>query len=391
MKWGEPFFSGVLLGGYLGLMSLSWTAMLAGIAGWMGRWAMPSSGAVDLPRLSICIPARNEAHQIVACLQAALASDHPDFEVVLVDDGSTDGTAEKARSLQDSRLVVISGTPLPKGWSGKAWALTQAVSHASGNHLLFIDADVVLAPETAYKAAGVLVAKKLALLSLFGTWDLKSFWEKVAIPTIGWFVRGAVNMEAVNAPGKKDAFANGQFILVEKSAYLHAGGHGAIRQSVLDDVRLAEVIKQAGHPIGLFHAPEAFRVRLYRSLGEIIRGYTKNFYEGMGRNPSLALGAVLFLFIGAGLPYLLLFFSIVFPGFFFAGLNHVWLWQGWILGVCLLPVLFRYRVERLDGRSGALAWAHPLGNLVLGWILLQSMFSVSVEWKGREFHDGKAG
>lgn len=391
MRWGEPAFSEMLLGAYLGLMSLLWGGLTAGVGAWQRKFALPELPGADYPRLSICLPARNEAHQIRSCLEAALGADYPDLELILVDDHSTDGTAQIAASLQDPRLKILTGQDLPGGWSGKSWACQQAAEAASGELLLFIDADVELGPAPLRQAVAVLQARKLAMLSLFGTWKLESFWERVAIPVIGWFVRGATDLDAVNSPGRKEAFANGQFILVRRDAYVQTGGHGAVRASVLDDVRLAQSFKQQGLALGLYHAPRAFQVRLYRNLSEIVQGYTKNFYEGMNRNPALALGAILFLFVGSGLPYLLGAAALFWPRGLFVGLEVSWPWTNWILGICLLPLVFRWRLERADGRDGRYAWSHPVGNLVLGWVLLRSMFVVRTEWKGRSFHDGKAG
>jgi chlorobactene glucosyltransferase len=384
--------SEVLLAGFLGLLTLLWTALLAGAGAWHRRFAPPEVETGELPPLTICIPARDEAHQIGAAVRAALASDHPDFEVVLVDDCSSDGTAAVAldAAAGDRRLRVIHGTPPAAGWAGKPWACARAASEAHGQMLLFIDADAQISPTAARRAAAVLQARRLALLSLFGTWRLESFWERVAIPVIGWFVRGVTDVEAVNTPGRREAFANGQFLLVDRAAYEALGGHAAVRAEVLEDVRLAHAIKQRGGALGLYSAPWAFQVRLYRSLGEILAGYGKNFYEGMGRRPHVALGALLFLSMSSFLPYVLLGAVMLSPQTLLTGMSVDWFWKGWIAVVCGLPVAFRFRLDRADGRSGAFAWSHPLGNLVLAGVLLSSMFRVRTRWKGRTFHDGRA-
>lgn len=394
MRWGDPSLSEILLGGYLGMLTLLWVGLVAGVGSWRKQNRLPavSPPAEPLPPLTICIPARNEARNIAACVRAALAQDHPALEVVVVDDGSSDGTGDLARAAGegDRRLHVIPGTELPKGWAGKPWACLRAAGEASGRHLLFIDADVVLAPTAARLAAEVLLAKRLSMLSLFGTWRLDSFWELVAIPVIGWFVRGATDVRAVNTPSRPEAFANGQFILVEREAYDAVSGHEAVKAEVLDDVRLARAFKQQGHPLGLYFAPELFAVRLYTSLAEIVAGYTKNFYEGMDRRPLVALSALVFLVICALLPWVCLAAALLRPSVVLTGIPVAWPWTAWIALVCALPMLLRWRIDRADGRSGALFWTHPLGNLVLGWVLLRAMFTVETRWKGRVFHDGKA-
>jgi hypothetical protein len=229
---------------------------------------------------------------------------------------------------------------------------------------------------------------QLELLSLFGDWALESFWEGAVIPVIGWFIRGAVDLEAVNDPGRPEAFANGQFILVRRTGYDSLGGHEAVRAEVLEDVRLANAFKQRALPTGLFHAPGAFSVRLYAALSEIVSGYGKNLYEGMGRRPGVAIGALLFIAVSTLLPYVLLAACLAGQAGSWSGPG--WGWTLWLAGIAALIHVFRFRLERQDGRTGWHALTHPLGNLLFAWILLRSLFGVEAEWKGRRFVDGKA-
>lgn len=393
IHWGEPTFSLIIAGAFLGLMTLVWAALALGVGQWGRRWRLtPGPPPAEPPRLSICVPARNEAGRIGVCVQAALASDYPALEVVVVDDRSTDGTAAEAilAAAGDPRFRLIEGTDPPPGWAGKPWACVRAAGEASGELLLFIDADVRIAPWAISAAVSALTARRLSLLSLFGDWDLRGFWELAVIPVIGWFIRGSVDLDAVNDPGRPEAFANGQFILVTREAYDRVGGHGVVKAEVLDDVRLARAIKQRAMPCGLLHAPGAFSARLYRGLGEIVSGYSKNLYEGMDRQPVLAAGAVLFVFVSTLSPYVAL--AVIGGGRLLLGWHLVsWPWVLWILGICLLIHVFRWRLERQDGRSGWHALSHPLGNLVFVWVLLRSIFSIEAQWKGRRFVDGKAG
>jgi len=397
VTWGHPELSPILIGAYLALLTLLWLALIAGTGGWGRRWYLHRPPLADGEaaehcdvRLSICIPARDEVVHIGRCVKAALATHWPDLEVIVVDDQSRDATAEAARLAGegDARLRVIAGTDRPPNWAGKPWACARAAGEARGDILCFVDADVILDPDAIPALVRALVDRQLSLVSAFGTWELVGFWERVVIPAVGWLIRGAVDLNRVNDPGRPEAFANGQIILVERHAYDGLDGHGSVRDQILEDVRLAEQFKRRGHSVGLFVAPWAFQVRLYQTLGQIVRGYAKNLYEGMGRQPVIGLGAVLFIFVGALLPYLGLA----------TGLYVRWSWgwgipgDGWLIWtavVCALQLVFRWCLERRDGRSGAIAWAHPLANLVLVAILFRSMFAMEVRWKGRGFVDGR--
>ncbi len=396
MIWADPAVSGVLIAAYLGLLSVLWLALILGTGRWGRRWTLqrPSLGGdslADGARISICIPARDEILNIRLCLEAVLQSRWPDLEVLVVDDRSRDGTADAARLMtkDDPRVRVIDGTEPPSGWAGKPWACARAAGEATGDVLCFVDADVRLAPDAVPALAGEMVRRGCALISAYGSWTLVGFWERVVVPAVGWLIRGAVDLDVVNDPGRPEAFANGQLIMVQRAAYEAMDGHGSVRDQVLEDVRLAEQCKRRGNVCGMVVAPWAFTVRLYQGLGDIYRGYAKNLYEGMGRSPIIGLGAVLFILVGALLPFAALFFGL------YARIHWGWSvpgdgWIAWCSGVCLLQVVFRWRLERRDGRSGSIAWAHPLANVVLVAILLRSIFAMEVRWKGRGFVDGRA-
>ena len=388
--------SAMILGSYLGLLSLVWLGLIAGVQRWGGAWQLKRPGldegeGADAMRVSVCIPARNEAENIGACVRAALSSRWPNLEVIVVDDRSDDGTADvaKAVGLGDERLHVVEGTQPPRGWAGKPWACVRAAGESQGQVLCFVDADVRLAPDAVGALVGEMVRSDLRLISAYGSWDLRGFWERLLVPAVGWLIRGAVNLDCVNDPGRPEAFANGQVIMVERNAYDSMMGHQVVKSEVLEDVRLAEQFKRRGHSVGMRVAPWAFQVRLYDSLGAIINGYSKNLYEGMGRQPSLALGAVLFIFVGALLPWLALFVSL------WGRLAWGWAvpgdtWLFWCAVVCALQLVFRWRLELKDGRPGTIALLHPIANILLVWILFRSMFGMEATWKGRRFVDGKA-
>jgi len=391
--WGQPVFDSILMGGYLALMTLMWGGLVLGVPRWgrSHRLGRPTGAAPDRGiRVTICIPARNEADNIASCISAARAQTWPNLEIVVVDDRSTDDTGAVARAAADTdpRVCVVAGTEPPEGWSGKAWACTRAAGEGSGELLVFVDADVTLHPDAIRATIAAMDARALDLFSAFGTWRLESFWEQVAIPPVGWLIRGSIDLDAVNAPGKEAAFANGQFIAVRREAYTKIDGHGAVRGTILDDVALATAIQRRGCRIGLVDAPWLFEVRLYRSLGAVVEGYAKNLYEGMDRRLSTGVGAIFFILVGTLFPYVGVAAGVgarlglqwQVPG---------WGWVLWFVGICALQVVFRYRVDRRDGRDPRFCWTHAIGNLVLVWILMRSIAGLETQWKGRRFIDGR--
>lgn len=394
INWEDPILSNLFFGGYFALLTLVWGLMILASSQWGKNWKVlrPSHAPKeDSPSVSICVPARNEAENIGDCVRSALSTDWPNFELIVVDDRSDDGTGDIAREAGggDPRLKVIEGVEPVAGWAGKPWTCLRAAKESKGAWLLFIDADVRIDSKAVQAAVETAMENDVSLLSFFGTWKLVSFWERVLIPAVGWLIRGSVDLDRTNSVAHSEAFANGQFVLMSRKAYFAIDGHGSVRDQVLEDVRLAEVVKRNGLSAQIRPAAWAFQVRLYRALGEIVSGYTKNVYEGLGRRPILGFGAALFLFIGSLLPFILA--VVMTLGYFvwsWGIVTPVWLVWVWVL--CLMQFIFRAQQEKLDGRSPMIAWTQPLANTLLIWILLRSTTKVSVQWKGRTFVDGKA-
>lgn len=365
----------------LSLVTVPWIWAHALFGGWGKGYTLEKSAPTG-KSVRVVVPARNEAGNIGGCVRALL-TDSAVTEVVVVDDQSTDGTAAEATAAAagNARLRVIEAPDRPAGWAGKPWAVCVGAAGATTDYLLFVDADVNVAPGAVSAAVSRAIRDQAGLLSLYGTWELGSFWERVLIPAFGWFIRSSVDLNRANAEGPLSLpFANGQFILVNRETYERWGGHRVVAAEVLDDVRLAAAARGAGVRRRMLWAPWAFRVRLYRSFGEIVAGYRKNLYEGMGRRRWLgAVAAVTTAATTAAVPLA-------------AGI----LWAVgrpadavWAAAITLAMIGLRARIEVRDGRSPAYAVFHPLAGGVIAAVLLLSMWP-RASWKGRSFVQGKS-
>lgn len=194
------------------------------------------------PLISICIPARNEEQNIRACVEAALTQDYPNFEVIVLDDRSTDATPRILADLaaRDSRLRLISGSELPPGWIGKPHALRQASAAARGAWLCFIDADTFLAPQALSSCYVKALEVQADLFTTLHRQIMASFWEKTVLPIVVTALSVGFSPRKVNDPAHKDAVASGQFILIRREIYKKIGGHASVWDQIVEDQAIAE-------------------------------------------------------------------------------------------------------------------------------------------------------
>jgi len=206
------------------------------------------------------IPARNEAEQIGATL-AALAAQGGSLKTMLVDDGSDDGTAERALSVPNLDLEILRSEPLPEGWSGKLWALEQGIRRVKTRYILLLDADIVLAPGTLNSLLQKRELEGASLLSIMARLRTESFWEKLLVPAFVYFFKLLYPFHLANSADPRFSAAAGGCILVETEALRVVGGAAAIREELIDDCALAAKVKRAGYRtwIGLSQAVVSHR------------------------------------------------------------------------------------------------------------------------------------
>jgi hypothetical protein len=344
------------------------------------------------PLVSIVIPARNEARNIAPCVESALASSYPRLEVIVVDDHSTDDTGAIAASLaaRDPRLRVIVPPPLPPDWFGKQWACATGAATARGSILGFLDADTRQAPDLVTRVVNAMSSRRADLLSVAGTQEMGSFWERLVQPQVfGILLQRYGSTEHVNRSRFASAkIANGQCLWVRRDAYDAAGGHGAVRHKVAEDLAMAQHWFRAGRTVSLVLGLDQLTTRMYTSLRELVEGWGKNVFAG-GRDamPFGALGRVIF-------PLLLVspsLFQLVPPIVLVLGLMGVvgsaaLTWAAIATGANLVWWTLVYLWLRV---SPVYALLHPLGAAMLLYITMRATVRGSrVRWKERDYLTG---
>ncbi|MFZ5823734.1 MAG: glycosyltransferase [Bacillota bacterium] len=260
------------------------------------------------PRVSVLVPARNEAANIGPCIASLTRQRYPDYEVILLDDQSTDSTAQVA-GLADSsrRLKIIQGQPLPPGWLGKSWACSQLAQAATGKWLLFVDADTVHAPDMLKQTISTALRQRAGLLSGLPRQTSEGLGAQLLVSL--QFLLTAAFLPVFLIPLRNDpsiVAASGAFMLFDRDLYRLIGGHAAVRGSMVDDLALARQVKRLGGRVVLADITPVVSCRMYRGWSEARAGFTKNAYPAMGRSLGVLLIAitamgVLFLVPPAGL------------------------------------------------------------------------------------------
>ncbi len=343
----------------------------------------------DAPLVSVIVPARDEAVNIEGCVRSLAATAYPRFEILVVDDRSTDGTADLARAVPRGgaeRIEVIEGAAVPEGWLGKPWACWQGAQRARGDLLLFTDADTVHGPGLLARAVAEREREGSNLLTVAGRQLMGSFWERLVQPQVFllMFLRFR-DVERWVARGRwRDAIANGQYLLFSRDAYESIGGHRAVRDEVAEDLSLAQLLVRRGLRLTLRMARDDFATRMYRSLGGMVRGWSKNLVMGGLRTvprwmrPIVAPATVVALAALWLAPPVLLLLALA--GFGGGGL------LAWAALVTAVSALFWAAVTRVMQAPPWYGILYPLGAGVCEWIYLRSWLAGRrVRWKGRSY------
>ena len=323
------------------------------------------------PTVSVIIPARNEEACLGDCLQSLVSQAGVQFEIIVVDDHSTDRTREIAQSFPGVR--VIDAGPLPQGWTGKNNAVTTGARQSRGQWLLFTDADTVHLPGSLARALAEARDNNVALLSYSPEQIAVTFWEMATLPVVFAELARQYPTSVVSDPASPIAAANGQYILVLRETYDAVGGHAAVAGDILEDVALARVVKRSGRKIRFRYAPDAVRTRMYRNYRQLRDGWTKNLAL-LFPNPGWRASKTLALWI---IPWVAL------------PLGHAGRW--WWITIGILG--FTRNTQRLHRANFDLTMEF-LGALfgmpMFAYLLLRSKRAHAkgnVAWKGRTYSD----
>ncbi|MBK9007622.1 MAG: glycosyltransferase [Anaerolineae bacterium] len=352
----------------------------------------PASPPQNAPLISICIPARNEEQNIRVCVESALMQNYPNFEIIVLDDRSTDATPRILAELAtlDSRLHPISGSDLPSGWVGKPHALHQASTSARGEWLCFVDADTFLSPQALSSCYVKAMEVQADLFTTLHRQIMGSFWEKAVMPIVVTALSVGFNPRKVNDPTYKDAIASGQFILIRREVYEKIGGHASVRDQIVEDQALAERVKWSGDRLALADGTALISTRMYTSLSSMWEGWTKNMYLGLRGQPVLMWLGV----IGASLA---LMAALLLP--IWLGLGLLWMINGGgLIALIVLTealtlwgaiLIARGWAASQMGISPLYSLSTPLGAGIFAAMMIASAWLTlsgkGVSWRGRHY------
>jgi cellulose synthase/poly-beta-1,6-N-acetylglucosamine synthase-like glycosyltransferase len=329
----------------------------------------PRAQSSQLLSFSILVPCRNEAENVTELVSSLGALDHPNFEVIFIDDNSTDGTGDLLRQALVSRpfMKVVSAAQLPGGWMGKPWALSQGLNQANYEYIVTVDADVRLTPDALSKMDAVLQRTGSDFLSPYPSQLAETLTERLIQPLLQWTWMTTVPLRlAMRSARPSLAVANGQFFFIRKDALVASGGFTAIQSSVLDDIDLARELIRAGYKGGVCDGSTIASTRMYSSFGEIRAGYGKSMSTGFGG----VFGSLALVFVMAVSGILPFIGSI-------AGSA--------IATASLLMVIASRLVSAISSRSLLIdALLHPISALLFIYLLVYSnLFHSRITWKGR--------
>lgn len=385
----------------LGFLYLLLGPVMWGVFGWLmikgkqrmsllelAREQLPS----DPPHVTILIPAKDEGERVRDCLRSALAQDYPKFDVVAINDRSTDSTGqimdEIARVNPSIRVVHIPQGSPPEGWTGKCNALRTGVEQAAGSWLLFVDSDVILQPGALRLTIAVSVDRRFDMLSLLPRLECHSLGESTLIPLCGTALMMMFLVPLTNTNQVPNvALANGQYICIRRDVYDAIGGHAAVKDKFCEDVELARILKGRGFRPRISWGTEAAAVRMYDSLPAVVRGWARIFFAASRSSPWRIVLGIVFTLVCCLSVYPAIawgFYRNAHP----ASVVRGWLWlttggAHWLLMSAALAIMYSW-----SGNPRRNALWFPVSGLTLIVVFMRSIamcITGRVVWRGTRY------
>ncbi len=339
----------------------------------------------SLPFISVLIPARNEESRILPCLESLRRQDYPNYEVLVLDDDSSDNTAAVVQAIADAdpRVRLLHGRSLPQGWAGKPFACQQLAAEARGSWFLFTDADTVHAPAMLRSALAYAHTHRLSLLSGLPIQHTVSFSQRVVIPAIYFVLLSCLPLWWLQGSSRpRPGLSIGQFVFVSAQDYRDIGGHEAVKSRILEDVWLGFEMARRGKRQGVVDLSPVVACRMYEGVGELWQGFTKWTYS-VGSVSCWLLGLLMVGGIG------LFVAPFVLTAWHFSPLRGSYDWSALVVMQVVVVLLMRALVDHRFHHSRLYSLSHPAG---ISFMLLSGVYGsvrrltgTGIQWKQRVY------
>lgn len=341
------------------------------------------------PQVSVIMPARNEERYIARCLDSLLGQDYPSFEIIAINDSSTDRTGEiiKAYAGKDSRVIHIDASPKPEGWTGKNWACYQGYLHAKGELLMFTDADSRHLPSAMPLAVGHVVSQNLDALTAVPRLICNDFWTKMTMPVLATFLHTRFSPIRVNDPNTKTGYFFGSFFLITRSTYEAVGTHEGVREELVEDGALGGKVKASKFRMKMVRGEtliDAVWARDLRTLWQGLRRFMIPVYYQDKADAYMMVVAVFFILFApfVSLPYLLVANFVV-------NLSFTILLGLQLSTIALMMITIAVQCRLAIFETPLYAFAAPLSGALISFSFLSAIVDAknkgAVSWRDRKY------
>ena len=349
----------------------------------ISKFILPLQTLKKGPLVSVLIPARNEEKNIGRCLRSLSKQDYHNIEILVLDDNSSDGTGRVIEEIskKDTRIRLIRGLPLDRGWKGKSYACHQLSGEAAGEYYVFTDADTLHFPNSISSSLGALISTRLDVLSIFPKQIMVSVHERMVVIFINLAVLALMPLGMIRKiRSPRMSIANGQFMLFKRSVYKSIGGHRSIKKDIVEDVAISKQVKKCGYRFMVFDGRETIYCRMYDGFKNVVRGFSKFIFAAMNYS-IIKLGVIISLIMLLFLiPLLLLPLGLYIFNWPLL-VNILILSQVSIILFIRIAMTFRFKSRFSD------IFLHPLSMLYIAVLsvnsVYQAKFGRGIFWKDR--------